>query len=78
MAISGKPHHLALKKLIPKIDQELVKKLLHLYLLRCKFVHSLAYLQYRRRMPDAKLHDIMAIFKKRKDFLVNKLNELEH
>ena len=39
--------------LISKFNPDYQDKLLFLYLERCKFVHALAFLQFRRILPNA-------------------------
>jgi len=41
---------------------------MELYLDRCKHRHALAFLQFRRILPKAKLHDLMEIFQDRKKY----------
>jgi uncharacterized C2H2 Zn-finger protein len=67
------------KKLLKKIDQNktdkgLGKKLLRLYLDRCKFKHALAFMQFRRILPDAAVDQLKEIFNDRKEYIkrVNK------
>jgi hypothetical protein len=62
----------ALKKFSP--DTDLIDKLLFLYIDRCKLVYSLAFMQYRRRLPDCAFTDIMMIFKERQQYLIDLLN----
>ena len=37
---------------------------------RCKLKHSLAFFQFRKLLPKAKLHDLMPLFNGRKNFLL--------
>jgi hypothetical protein len=58
---------LTLKKLNSSAYKgEYTDKLLILYLERCKFIQALAFLQFRKVLPDAKLSDLMEIFNDRK------------
>ena len=59
------------------IDKELVTKFLSLYLARCKYRHALAFLQFRKLLPKAKLHDLMELFNDRKGNLLSQLKEME-
>ena len=60
-----------LNKLFDKgnYDERLADKLLILYLARCKHKHALAFMQYRKTLPNAKLTDIQEIFNERKELL---------
>jgi hypothetical protein len=44
---------------------------------RCKYIHTLVFIQFRRILPDAKLHDLKEIFKVRKNFLLRELERAE-
>ena len=52
------------------INWDLCHRILSLYVQRCKFKHSLAFMQYRKLLPGAKICDIMEIFNGRKEHLL--------
>ena len=64
-------------RILDSIDPQLVDFLLKLYLERCKFKHTLVFMQFRKLLPKAKLHDLMEIFHSRKDFFLNMLAKSE-
>ena len=49
------------------MNKDTIKLLLTCYLDRCKFIHSFAFLQFRKLKPDAKLTDLKEIFDIRKE-----------
>jgi hypothetical protein len=52
------------------INWDLCHKLLTFYIQRCKYKHSLAFMQFRKLLPGAKICDIMEIFNDRKEHLL--------
>jgi hypothetical protein len=66
-----------LKKLA-SIDTKLVDKLLVLYLQRCKFKHTIVFMQYRKHLPEAKLHDLIDVFKNRKEYFLKMVYKAEN
>jgi len=67
---SNKKVHQEMYKKLEKIDYEIVKKLLNLYIYRCKFKHALAFMQFRRISPDATNEELKVMFNGRKKFAV--------
>jgi hypothetical protein len=65
------------KKILERIDPELVDALLKLYMERCKFKHTLVFIQFRKLLPKAKLHDLMEIFHSRKAFFLDMIAKSE-
>ena len=59
------------------INWDLCHKILKLYIQRCKFKHSLAFMQFRKLLPGAKLSDIMEIFVDRKEHLLKIANHVK-
>ena len=55
---------------IDLINPDIVKRLLHQYLERCKTKHALAFMQFRKLLPNPKLQELIEIFKDRKSFLI--------
>ena len=76
LKVSRNKAHKALSKQIKSIDQTKAKKLLKLYLERCKYRHAFAFLQFRRLLPGAKLHDLLELFNARKATLLEELAEV--
>jgi hypothetical protein len=54
-----------------------VDALLKLYMERCKFKHNLVFMQFRKLLPKAKLHDLMEIFHARKAFFLDTIAKAE-
>ena len=52
-------------------------RLLNLYLDRCVQRHVLAFLQFRKVLPNAHLHDLMEIFAGRKEFLLSIMKKIQ-
>jgi hypothetical protein len=63
---TNKQDKLLLKNWDTNYNSEYAAKLLSLYLDRCKFRHALAFIQFRKILPDAKLSDLRDIFIDRK------------
>ena len=59
---SKNPNHALLLKQIPMIDNDLVEKLLHLYMYRCKYKHAFAYIQYRKLLDNVDKNQLKAMF----------------
>jgi hypothetical protein len=57
---------------------ELERRLLILYLERCKYHHSLAFVQFRRILPNAKLNDLTEMFQNRKDYMLRYLEKVQN
>ena len=55
------------------MDENLVKKLLKLYLCKCKLKHTFAFVQFRKSKDKVKLHDLIEIFDNRKKYLLKEL-----
>ena len=53
-------------KVAYSMDEELVNKLLKLYLSHCKFKHAFAFIQFRKLLPGAKVQDLVEMFTRRK------------
>ena len=51
--------------------------LLKLYMERCKFKHNLVFMQFRKLLPKAKLHDLMEIFHARKAIFLDSIAKAE-
>jgi hypothetical protein len=47
------------------------------YAERCKFKHALAFLQFRRKIPDAKLTQLLEIFEDRKKYIELVVKKIE-
>lgn len=62
--------HNELSKKIDEIDETLKDRLLYLWMERCKLKHSMAFFQYRKMLPNPKLHDLMPLFNEKKEFLL--------
>jgi len=56
--------------LIPKINNDLIVALLRRYMERCKFRHSLAFLQFRKYLKNAKHQQISDIFTEKKKYML--------
>jgi hypothetical protein len=50
-------------------NPEFAKRLMKAYLERCKFKHALAFIQFRKILPDAKLTALQDIFADRLDYI---------
>ena len=59
------------------IDEDLVHKLLKLYLCRCKYKNALAFLQFRRLLPEPKIDELLEIFENRKSHLICEIELLD-
>ena len=69
LAESPKKKHRKLLNQFIDIDKELERKLLHLFVERCKFKHALCFLQYRKLLPNPAFNDLNDIFMERKLFV---------
>jgi hypothetical protein len=58
------------KETLKSIDPKLIDTFLDLYLQRCKFKHTIVFMQFRKLLPKPKLHDLMDIFFSRKEFFL--------
>ena len=47
---------------------------LELYLERCKYRHALAFCQFRKILPNAKLSDLQEMFDGRKSYMIRLLD----
>ena len=74
---SEDPEHKYMVKHIDTFDQEKVKEFLKVYIERCTFKHSFAYLQYRRLASSHKLEDLGEVFEDRKIYLLRNMNQLK-
>ena len=70
---STKEEDQALADLIDQIDPALEHKLVYLFVQRCKLKNSLMFLQFRKCLPNARIHDIREIFEDRKKFINEKV-----
>ena len=57
---------------------ELERRLVLLYLERCKFKHSLAFVQFRRMLPNAKQKELIEMFSGRKDYMLRYLEKVNN
>ena len=64
-----KAARLTLKQLDTNYKADYAEKLCALYLERCKFRHALAFTQFRKILPDAKLSDLKEMFTDRTEYL---------
>lgn len=55
----------------------LVDKLLRLYSGRCEYIHSLAFMEWRKHLPNSKLHDLKEICDGKKNLMRNKLGKIQ-
>jgi hypothetical protein len=62
-------------KAYKRVNPMLVDSLLALYMQRCKFKHTIVFMQFRKLLPKAKLHCLIDIFKSRKEFFVKMVNK---
>jgi hypothetical protein len=58
------------------IDKDKEKQLLCLFVERCKFKHTLCFLQYRKLLPYPALTDLTETFDNRKLFLINLISKM--
>ena len=58
---------------LAKIPKRLIDLLLTLYIERCKFKHTMVFIQFRKLLPEPKLHDLREIFDQRKEFFLSKI-----
>ena len=65
-------------KVAYSMDEELVNKLLKLYLSHCKFKHAFAFIQFRKLLPNAKVQDLVEMFSRRKKHLIMKMEKVNH
>ena len=70
-----KKHKLFLKDFV-NMNKNLAKKLLFLFIERCKFKNSLCFMQYRRLLPTAEYGELLEIFEGRKAFLVEHVSRM--
>ena len=54
----------------------MVQRFLTVYTERCKYKHGMAFMQFRKMLPDAKLTDLMEVFKERKNLLLKIMKKI--
>ena len=69
MASKNKADH-QLLELLNRLNYPLLDRTLKAYVDRCKFIHALVFLQFRRLIPCAPITAIKEMFEDRKEYLI--------
>ena len=63
-------------ELLNQLNYPLLDRTLRAYLERCKFIHALVFLQFRRLLPGAPITSIKEMFEDRQEYLLKILDKV--